>query len=356
MSRPQMSRPTPWLFDRRTDLLAFGGSALLSFAALAVGAWQGWLDTELPPAILVLTIVGVDVAHVWSTLFRVYLDPVERAQRPLLYGFTPVFAWVGGVALYQAGPLEFWRVFAYLAVFHFVRQQYGFLALYRARAGETRFRRLDTAALTAATVYPLLFWHTHLPRGFDWFVTGDFIVLPSVLETVGFPVYLALLGAYLVRTLWARVRWGEHNPGRDLLMATTTLCWYVGIVVFNSDYAFTVTNVFIHGIPYIVLIRRYGLTHGATEGLGHRVLAAGWLPYLAVLWGLAYFEELLWDRAVWHDHPGLFGAGLGGATLGSLVVAALPFVVPLLAVPQLTHYILDGFIWKRRAAPALRVG
>jgi hypothetical protein len=24
------------------------------------------------------------------------------------------------------------------------------------------------------------------------------------------------------------------------------------------------------------------------------------------------------------------------------------YLVPLLAVPQLTHYILDGFIWKRK--------
>ncbi|UCJ07051.1 hypothetical protein KTO58_25850 [Chitinophaga pendula] len=28
--------------------------------------------------------------------------------------------------------------------------------------------------------------------------------------------------------------------------------------------------------------------------------------------------------------------------------AWLAVVVPLLALPQLTHYILDGFIWKKR--------
>ena len=27
---------------------------------------------------------------------------------------------------------------------------------------------------------------------------------------------------------------------------------------------------------------------------------------------------------------------------------ALAFIVPLLALPQVTHYILDGFIWKIR--------
>ena len=26
-------------------------------------------------------------------------------------------------------------------------------------------------------------------------------------------------------------------------------------------------------------------------------------------------------------------------------------VVPLLAVPQITHYLLDGFLWRRRSNP-----
>ena len=40
------------------------------------------------------------------------------------------------MALYSRGELVFWRALAYLAVFHFVRQQYGWMALYRARMGE----------------------------------------------------------------------------------------------------------------------------------------------------------------------------------------------------------------------------
>jgi hypothetical protein len=69
--------------------------------------------------------------------------------------------------------------------------------------------------------------------------------------------------------------------------------------------------------------------------------------FCASLWAIAYLEELVWDRAIWHDRAWLFGAGdgVGGAAL---------IVVPLLAVPQLTHYVLDGFLWRRRANP--RVG
>ena len=62
--------------------------------------------------------------------------------------------------------------------------------------------------------------------------------------------------------------------------------------------------------------------------------------FLGVLWLLAYAEEMIWDRAVWHDHGWLFG---NAWDVGDLKIV----LVPLLALPQLTHYILDGFIWKR---------
>jgi hypothetical protein len=28
-------------------------------------------------------------------------------------------------------------------------------------------------------------------------------------------------------------------------------------------------------------------------------------------------------------------------------------IVPLLALPQLTHYVLDGYIWRRRSNPSV---
>jgi hypothetical protein len=68
--------------------------------------------------------------------------------------------------------------------------------------------------------------------------------------------------------------------------------------------------------------------------------------FCTTLWAIAYLEELIWDRAIWHDRSWLFGTGFdaGGTAL---------FLVPLLAVPQLTHYVLDGFLWRRRANPRL---
>jgi hypothetical protein len=347
------SIPTPgaWLFSRRLDLAVFLGSAIVSFGALGLGAITGVLHDETPGWAWVPAIVLCDVAHVWATIFRTYLDPGERRARRRLFTIAPIVGLAASVALYAVGEAAFWRALAYLAIFHFVRQQYGWVALYRARAGERGGlgRAIDTAAIYAATIFPLLYWHTHLPRRFAWFVRGDIVALPAFVLPIATVLYAIALLAYAARaaTLWIR---GAPNPGKDVVVATTAAAWFVGIVVFDSDYAFTVTNVLMHGIPYFALVYVHSRARPRPEDpkawpLGARLTAS--LPiFLGALWIVAFGEELLWDRAVWHDRPWLFGEAWD-------IGAAKALVVPLLALPQLTHYVLDGFIWRRRSNPSV---
>jgi hypothetical protein len=335
-----MTGDDAWLFSARADVAVFGGSALLSFALLFVGWRAGVLWGATPDWAWVPAVLLVDVAHVWATGFRVYFDKRELERRPLLYALVPMLSFAAGVGLYRVGAGVFWRSVAYLAIFHFVRQQYGWMALYRARRGDTGRigRAIDTLAIYAATVYPLVYWHTHLPRRFDWLMSGDVAPLPGWIDAVAFPLYVLALLAYAARSIgeWASPRGG--SPGKDLLVLTTAASWYVGIVACDSDFAFTVTNVFPHGIPYIALVFWWGRTQGAPA---RRPSLA---TLLATIWAIAYVEELLWDRGVWADRAWLFGASWG-------LVSAKGWLVPLLAVPQLTHYVLDGFLWRRRSDP-----
>lgn len=355
-ARAEHGPGNPWLVSARWDLATFGGSALLAFALLAFGHATGLLGGDAPPWLFFAGVVFVDVAHVWSTAYRVYLDPAERGRRPGLYVGIPLAAWVIGVLLHTAGPGVFWRALAYLAVWHFVRQQYGWVMLYRRREqGLTDLDRwLDTAAIYAATLYPVLHWHAHLPRSFAWFLQGDFFPgLPKgVAETLWLP-NLAIAAAFLLRQVWRAARGLRPSPGKLLIWATTWACWHGGIVFFDSDYAFTATNVFIHGIPYLAYVHHWGQRRFAAEpGLA---VAALFRPgrfalYLAPLVLVAFVEEWSWDRLVWHDNPMLFpGPDLFPG------VEALSLLVPLLALPQATHYALDAWIWRLRPEnPALR--
>ncbi len=344
---PAAARRSWWLFSPRVDACVFAGSALVSLALLALGARVGVLHDDAPDWTWVPAVLLVDVAHVYATGFRVYFDVEELKRRALLYCLAPAIALALGVALYSESDALFWRVLAYLAVFHFVRQQYGWVAMYRARSGE-RGRAgwlIDSAAVYMATVYPLAYWHAHLPRRFWWFLKGDFAALPLWVERVAFPIYCLALGAYASRSLHGWLVRGEGNPGKDIVVATTAVCWYAGIVALNSDYAFTVTNVVIHGVPYIALVWWYARARAPEAGRVYRQFAR-WPVFLMTLWLLAYAEELLWDRGVWHERAWLFGAAWDWSTLKV-------FLVPLLALPQATHYILDGFVWRRRSNPRL---
>lgn len=339
-----------WLFSREVDLSVFLGSAVVSLLLLAVGWHFGILNEESPDWTWITAVLLIDIAHVWSTSFRVYFDAEEFRRRVWLYTLVPVFGYAVGVALYSEGELVFWRALALLAVFHFVRQQYGWVALYRRKLNETSNITwwIDAAAVYLATVYPLAFWMTNLPRKFEWFVANDFFALPALVETVLFPVYVLALGAYFGKSVYLYFAKGFLNIGKDIVVATTAVCWYAGIVFFNSDYAFTVTNVIIHGVPYFALIYFYAKARRETAPRFYQKLSSNWIVFLATLWALAYVEELLWHRGVWHEKNWLFGANWDLADYK-------PFLVPLLAIPQLTHYVLDGFIWRKKSNQGRRV-
>lgn len=346
MTAPEAARR--WLFSAPIDLAVFGGTAAISLLLVLAGPSHG---TASPEWTWITGVLLVDVAHVWSTAFVVYLDPAEWRRRPVLYAAVPVATFGAGVALYACGEAMFWRALAYLAVFHFMRQQYGWVMMYRARNGE-RGRRgswLDGATVYAATLYPLIVWHTRLPRAFAWMKPGDFVTgLPPLTATIAGWIYAALLASYAVRAVLQRpVSWGKH-----VVVAATAACWYVGIVATDADYAFTVTNVFIHGVPYLALVYLYARAAsrepGSQRGATARMIGTrrGLVVFCASLWAIAYLEELIWDRAIWHDRSWLFGGSIEVGWLATLLV-------PLLAVPQLTHYVLDGFLWRRRANPRL---
>ena len=145
---------------------------------------------------------------------------------------------------------------------------------------------------------------------------------------------------------------GFFNVPKNLVLAGTALSWWAGIVALNSDMAFTMTNVLSHGIPYMALIWLY--QHKAQRNTEPRCNSKSTIvsnfglscipAFLAVLFLLAYLEEGLWDGLIWREHLSIF------ALFANLPVvhdpAILALLVPILSLPQSTHYVLDGFIWR----------
>ncbi|TPG72032.1 hypothetical protein [Hymenobacter nivis] len=348
-----MSAPNsqPWIRSARYDgwlILGPPFGALLVVLALPA---RYRATAELPLLAWVGLVLLIDVAHVYGTLFQTYFDPVRRRARRTLLWAAPVACYAAGVALHSAGGLWFWRALAYLAVFHFMRQQYGFLRLYARREGPAPGAWLATAAIYAATLYPLLYWHLSPPRNFNWFVDGDFVQRDWPLgRHLATALYGALLVAYAGREAWLWHRTRAFNVPRNLLLAGTAASWYAGIVWCNGDLAFTLLNVVSHGVPYLALVwqgRPASATGAPVPRRGPWAGKYGWLAFLGLIAAFAYLEEGLWDGLVWREHSAVFG---WFQALPDVSRAAwLAWLVPLLALPQSTHYVLDGFIWRRGA-------
>ncbi len=343
-----------WLFGQRTDL--FG---------LFLPVWASWLICFLLPAPLlnqsfplwawVLVVLAIDVGHVWSTIWRTYLDKEEFRLHQNLLVIAPFASFC--VMFLVASFMEswFWRIMAYLALFHFIRQQYGFMMLYKARKKEAPTASFfsDKWVIYGSMLYPVIYWHFQEGSRFHWFAQHDFLPLyhwlPFELNNLwpfGHAVYWALLLAWAAEN---GLRQKAVSRGKIIWVLTTAANWYIGIVYFNSDIAFTLTNVIAHGIPYLLLMAIYRQRKSALTTAKKRVKKPTLLRislFLAVALLLAFAEEYCWDMWINRDKQPFFESLWQfpmEALQNPLVKAA---AVGLLSVPQVAHYIIDGYIWK----------
>jgi hypothetical protein len=336
---------TKWLVSPAFDLGWFVAPGLLALL-LALALALTLPDSEHEGlALWIAGVLLIDVAHVWSSLYRTWLDREARRLHADLLRWTPVLVFLIGFMAHAIDARLFWGLLAYVAVFHFIKQQVGFVALYlRAGRESARDGEIAKLAIWIGTALPVVYWHANLPRQFSWFVEEDFVAgLPELVGTLAAWVQLPLLAGFFARRAWLHVR-GEGHPMVTILVGITALSWNLGIVWFDDDRVFTLTNVVIHGVPYMALVWIAGGRETVERGLARArppTLPLTLAAFYLVLVGLAFVEEGLWDRLIWHDHPQLFG---GGSL--ELDAFASSVVVALLTVPQATHYLLDRWIWK----------
>lgn len=333
----------PWIHNAKTDWWFILSPPFLVLLIIFLFQKQiRELENSYSFYTWLLLIVFVDVAHVYSTLFKTYFVKAEVQKRKLLYYGIPVVSLGLGIFLFQFGDLVFWSALALIAVFHFIRQQYGFVRVYARFEPNNRSKKMDEVAVYAATIYPMLYWFK-TPRAFTWFVNNEFDWLRNLPDYMGFItiLYILILAIWIINTIAVSIKTGQFNIPKITLIAGTYLSWYFGIVYFNNDLLFTFLNVISHGIPYITLIYIREIKQKEKHSSGWLAVltsASGIFIFIGIILVFAFLEEFLWETLVWNEH---FSMNL------TISEGLLPFLIPLLAVPQLTHYLLDGFIWRK---------
>jgi len=376
-----------WFYSSRFDLAFFH-----------LPIWLGWLiifflvpqevlsAKQVPIWAWVAFVLLLDVGHVWATLYRTYWDRESRQRNLDLLIFIPVGCFLGAFALAYYDDDVFWTVLAYIAVFHFVKQQYGITALHHIKifkaAGHLeghqkklcidhlkRIKNIDKLAIYSATLIPVLHWHVYLPKKIWWFSKWDFIpyltLLRKSLQSSGWGQLLFQSGTILVLILWVGSlilwlgyhlfvsnRFGLTFPlGKVLWVLATYFNWYVGIVYFNSPFAFTLTNVIAHGRPYFGLVYMYSESAWRTKAsvwmqtISKRSVAI-FVFALPILF-FAFWEEYVWDVLVRGGEYSVFFSFFLSYPRGKVVTPFwFAFWIALLSVPQATHYFLDRYLWR----------
>lgn len=342
-----------WIGNAKVESIGILGVPFLCVAILCFIPSSFLQSDTMPEFMWLFLVVFIDVGHVYSTIYRTYVDkPLINKHKNLFLGL-PILLLVLSILLHTISSMLFWRCLAYFAVYHFIRQQYGFLKIYSRKNNYSKTKqRIDAFTIYSVTILPILYWHFSNDRNFNWFLKGDFILststsyLPNLINVLFFIV----LTVYLISEIQSSILVKTVNIQKNGVIMGTALSWYIGIIYFNSDFVFTFLNVVCHGIPYMALVWIHGKkTYSKNSSPSFLKLVYGRFSLLIFLLPLvifAYLEEGFWDAFVWNEHNSVFTMFKGISHTMSKNI--LNIVVPLLALPQLFHYVIDGFIWKIR--------
>ena len=282
--------PRVWLLSSVADQALLLGGVLVSFALF--GAWQvGWLD---PGQLVLLWVFVFHGPHFWATVSRTYLDRDEwRQRRRLLIGSVGWFlvgpAMVGAALLLDLPQLSklFFFSAAIWAYHHVVKQHFGFMALYRARAGEFDRRELmlHKRYVVASLWLPAIITLSGSP---NWLAAipfvpaispanaATFLEVHSTIAGLGSVLFWGLQAAFALHLL-DRLRRGQRINLQETAVAACAIAlhWVVVRAVLarpEAFYAFVPLVTIYHNIQYHALVwhfnrRRYG-AEGARERHG----------------------------------------------------------------------------------------
>ena len=351
MSATVLSKPHRWIISRHEDLLWFQGSVLLGIGLVLFFWWQPGLNngnyTIWNPVVLVLLLWGVlfDGTHVWGTYARSYraADDVSRQALPGPWSWAviavgPAIAlidyWLlqpGPSLLGQAGWLfRYFLAFAYVwAYYHLIRQHYGFLVLYRRKAGENDRRggRLDALLLWTGTLYPYLRFSLS-----DRYVqTG----LPQLLPTPMLPTarlaldiaFVIVIVAVIGLIISGKIEKPQLGP-KHLLLAIVIGFTFIVFGFLDNLLTITAAVTIFHNLQYHRIVWQYERGKGRTP-------SGGLAPYLL----LGFLLGLVWYV------PRVAGVAVVHASLARNMLLGLGWGIAF------HHYVVDARIWRVRRSP-----
>ena len=322
-------KTSDWIVSPKWDLCFFIGSVLFTY--LYYGTYK--LLLYLPEdnflhihAALLVTLVFYsffDHPHIFQTFSRTHADSQEFSRRRSLYTYGILLFIVAG---YCIKGFHFEHEFEFFinvyGIWHILRQNSGFLKLYKKRSKEhSPTDKVCDFGLLYGSVFlflairlsdqnrPLLEWIPPLPCNPDHFRK----------------LFGAILIIYGLRQFYLFKRGQTHIPKLLFLLAII------------STYYFT----------YVISDPPFGLLV-VLETLYHDIQYQGWIIHFQQ----QRFELNRWR--LWLISSLLYGVTFGALLLVSIKYSFTEWLLPPFIMLVLFHYFIDGKIWHFSKSPELK--
>jgi hypothetical protein len=325
-----------WIFSARTDLLVFWLPVFAAYFFQII--FRGRQPDQIEQMNFVLGLAIFDAGHVLSTAGPVYRRHLEGKVSRLMKGFFVVSALL--IASYAYSRQLFFAIVAPFAVYHVMKQQYGWLMYSRRKFGEPaqEGRKWDQLLIWTLLLVPVLWWLSPMSAAEKYYyMRGDFVfTIPAAVAQVALGFYGIVIAAYAVHVarLQRPVNWAKIS-----LLAATGF-WFFSLVLFPSKGIFFASLFYVHGVSYVLHARRefsntpfHRLAHQPRPGVVW--LATRVAPFFLIVFGLG---------AIWRFSGTIYFDLFARDGRGS------PWEF-LMWYPLMTHYYFDSFIWRGLELP-----
>jgi len=322
-----------------TNSSVFGaGLDFVSFLAIPL-AVAILLTMVFGPALTAVTsailFVCFDLFHVYVGIGTAWVFPDQWTNRRLFYFGFPALCFAAYSGLFALSPGLFAMIYAYASIFHFSRQQIGWM---RATGRRGLFFSSWESTLNDLAIYSATFgfvaYRVFDRPGATWFVEGDLGFL-SFLPSKGILAFaLVVNAAYLVWQTIIAIKHKYVNVSKNLVWFTTFLVWGVSFVMFKAVTVGAVALIVVHHASPFVVLSFFYVRHRRQEG--HRSYF-GPFAFLAVAGAALMLSSM--EQAVSAEWSFLS------------YFSNLRFIEPFLAMIATYHYAIDSFFWRQSYNP-----
>lgn len=308
-----------------------------------------------PLWLFIFTII-FDVSHVWWSLYRVYFNSLEFVAHKRLYTITPiiVFIVVFWIMLYEnTWTLLFW-IIGFLAVYHFIKQQVWFILLYANKEKNRNYidSIFDKIIWFTITGFPMIYWFSNInTRNYIWFFSWEFVSLPSYLFPTLWIIFFMIIISYFIYEIIRNYFWKKSNLLKYAYIFITFFIWFNWIVWNNSLLIFAFGNMLLHwlnylGIVYLSTQNKLKIWNYKTNNFINKILSYPFFWFLSIILIIAIIEEYFWDQFFRHERNDFWWSVFYNFS-DNLNIFIISWIIAILSVPQLTHYFLDWYIWRK---------